>query len=242
MDKFDMLLELQRNYDVIKESSKELKDGSFIYLLKKVKDDFESTKSRFKNKENEINSLRQKYKEINEKINTSKKEIEKSEYQLYNTAGSNIKLIEGLQKKVFETKQSISDLDSQSLELLEMEDKLTFERDKLKVKLSELKEEFDSVKDTGSKKISRAKEEMIKAQGNVTELEKSLPDGLVKKFNALREIKGTAVAKYDHDVCQGCKMKISAITVDKIKKGYNIVYCDNCGRILYYNDKDSSLK
>ncbi|MHC1720827.1 MAG: zinc ribbon domain-containing protein [Clostridiaceae bacterium] len=242
MDKFDMLLELQRNYETIKESSKELKDGSFIYLLKKVKDDFETTKNKFKEKENEIKLLRQKYKEINEKVNASKKEIEKNEYQLYNTAGSNIKLIEGLQKKVSDVKQVISELDSQSLELLEMEDKLTFERDKLKMKLSELKEEFNSVKDAGSKKINHAKEEMAKAQDKIAELEKSIPESLLKKFNSLREIKGTAVAKYDHDVCQGCKMKISAITIDKIKKGYNIVYCDNCGRILYYNDKDSSLK
>jgi len=239
MEKFDMLLELQKNYDVMKESSKEMKDGSFIYLLKKLKDDFESAKIKLKEKEGELAALKKKYREINDRINGYKKEIEKSEYQLYNNAGSDMKLIEGLQKKTADMKQSISDLDSQSLELLELEEKLSFERDKLKLKLTELKEEFESVKDTGSKKINHAKEEISKAQEKVDEIERLLPEQTVKKFNMLREAKGSAVAKSDHGVCQGCRMKISAMTMDKITKDYSVVFCDNCGRILHCSDKDS---
>lgn len=239
MEKFEMLLELQKNYDLIKEGSKELKDGSFIYLLKKLKDDFESTKSRLKEKENELSSLKKKYREINERVNGYKKEIEKNEYQLYNNAGSDMKLIEGLQKKVADLKHMITELDSESLELLEREEKLSFERDKLRRKLTELKEEFESVKGTGSRKINHAKEDISRAQEKVDELEKLLPEQTVKRFNMIREAKGSAVAKSDHGVCQGCKMKISAVTMDKIRKDYNIVYCDNCGRILHYNDKDS---
>lgn len=242
MNKFDTLLELQRNYNTIKENSKNLKNGSFIYLLKKIKDDFEATKLNYKQKEDEIRSLMLKYKEINEKINVLRKELEASEYQLYNIAGNNIKLIAGLQKKISDTKQLISELDSQSLELLETEDKLTFERDKLKLKLADLKDEFDSVRDAGSKKINDAKEEISKAKENLVVLEKTIPEDLLKEFNALKEMKGTAVAKCDHDVCQGCKMKISAMTRDKIIKGYEVVYCDNCGRIIYCNDDDEILK
>jgi predicted nucleic acid-binding Zn-ribbon protein len=239
MEKFDMLLELQKNYDVIKESSKEMKDGSFIYLLKKLKDDFESSKIKLKKKEGELAALKKKYREINDSINGFKKELEKSEYQLYNNAGSDIKLIEGLQKKAADMKQSIGDLDSQSLELLELEEKLSSDRDKLKLKLTELKEEFESVKDTGSRKINHAKEEISRAQEKVDEIEKQLPEQTVKRFNMIREAKGSAVSKHDHGVCQGCKMKISAITMDKINKDYSVVFCDNCGRILHCSEKDS---
>lgn len=239
MEKFDMLLELQKNYDVIKENSKDLKDGSFIYLLKKLKDDFEAERKKLKERETELASLKKRYKEINETINGYKKEIEKSEYQLYNNAGSDLKLIEGLQKKLADMKQSITDLDSQSLELLEQEEKLSFERDKLKLKLTELKEEFESVKDTGSRKINHAKEEIGRAQERVDEIEKQLPEKTVKSFNMLREAKGSAVAKSDHGVCQGCRMKISAMTMDKINKDYSVVFCDNCGRILHCSDMDS---
>lgn len=238
MEKFDMLLELQKNYDIIKESSKEMRDGSFIYLLKKLKDDFESTKIKLKKKEVELAALKKKYKEMNDKINGYKKEIEKSEYQLYNNAGSDMKLIEGLQKKAADMKHLVGELDSQSLELLELEEKLSLERDKLKLKLTELKEEFESVKDTGSKKISRAKEEMSRAQEKVDEIEKLLPEQTVRKFNMIRQAKGSAVAKHDHGVCQGCKMKISAVAMDKINKDYSVVFCDNCGRIIHCSDKE----
>lgn len=241
MEKFEMLLELQKNYDIIRENSKELKNGSFIYLLKKLKDDFEAARTTLKDRENELASLKKKYKEINERINGYKKEIEKNEFKLYNSAGSDLKLIDGLTKKVADMKQAMADLDSQSLELLEHEDKLSFERDKLKLKLTDLKKEFESVKDTGSRKINTAKEEISKAQERVAEMEKLLPEKTVKSFNDLREAKGSAVARSDHGVCQGCKMKISAMTMDKIAKDYSVVFCDNCGRILHCSDKESRL-
>jgi hypothetical protein len=241
MEKFEMLLELQKNYDIIRENSKELKNGSFIYLLKKLKDDFEAARTTLKDRENELASLKKRYKEINERINGYKKEIEKNEFKLYNSAGSDLKLIDGLTKKVADMKQAMADLDSQSLELLEQEDKLSFERDKLKLKLTDLKKEFESVKDTGSRKINTAKEEISKAQERVAEMEKLLPEKTVKSFNDLREAKGSAVARSDHGVCQGCKMKISAMTMDKIAKDYSVVFCDNCGRILHCSDKESRL-
>jgi len=239
MEKFNMLLELQKSYDIIKESSKELKGGTYIYLLKKLKDDFELTKGKFKEKENEINKLRDKYKLINEEINKAKYEIEKNEFSLYNNAGSDLKLIEGLQKKIKDLKHVITELDNNSLELLELEEKLSFERDTFRVKLSELKNEFESVKETGNKNTNLAKIEVEEAQANVDKLEKLLSEDILKKFKSLKEIKGSAVAKADNGVCQGCKMRISAVTLDKINRGYNIVYCDNCGRIVYYNDKEN---
>lgn len=234
-----MLLELQKNNDIIKESSKELKGGSYIYLLKKVKDDFESTKAKFKEKENEINKLREQYKVINEKLNSTKMEIEKNEHMLYNGSGSDLKMIQGLQSKIADSKHKITELDHKTLELLELEEKISFERDTLRVKLSELKNEFESVKETGNKKIHAAKSEIEKANEAVVRISKELSPEILKKFKELEVSKGSAVAKADNGVCQGCKMRISAITLDKIKKQYNIVYCDNCGRILYYNDNES---
>jgi len=238
MEKFDMLIELQKNYDIIKASSKDLKNGSSIYSLKKLKDDFESTKNKYKGKEKEINLLREQYKKINESINNAKKETEKNEYLLYNNAGSDLKLIEGLQKKVADLKHSAAELDSKTLEMLEHEEKLSHESDMLRMELSELKNEFESVKETGNKRINSAKIELEKAQNNVDELEKLLPQDIIKKFKEIKELKGSAVARLDNGICHGCKMRISSVTLDKIKKGYNVVYCDNCGRILFHNPKE----
>ena len=49
------------------------------------------------------------------------------------------------------------------------------------------------------------------------------------------------VARLNHEVCEGCKMKVSAITLDRIFKGEDIVYCDNCGRILVH-DEEKNLR
>lgn len=241
MEKFDLLLELQKNYDSIKENSKELKIGSSIYSLKKLKDDFETTKVKYKGKEKEISQLREQYKVINEKLNNSKKEKEKDEYLLYNGAGSDLKLIEGLQKKVSDLKHNITELDNKTLEMLEHEEKLSLIRDNLRMELSDLKNEFESVKEIGNKRINSAKVELEKAHSKVKELEQILPQEILMKFKEIKELRGSAVAKIENGVCQGCKMRISSVTLDKIKKGYNIVYCDNCGRILFYNESETQV-
>ena len=239
MEKFELLLELQKNYDNIKENSKELKIGSSIYSLKRLKDDFETTKVKYRGKEKEISLLREQYKLINEELNNLKNEKEKNEYLLYNDAGSDLKLIEGLQKKVSDFKHNITELDNKTLEMLEQEEKLSYDRDILRVELSKLKNEFESVKEEGNKRINSAKIELESAQLRVEELEKLLPQEILKKFKEIKELRGSAAAKIDNGVCQGCKMRISSVTLDKIKKGYNIVYCDNCGRILFYKGEET---
>ena len=39
---------------------------------------------------------------------------------------------------------------------------------------------------------------------------------------------------FSANTCTGCHLVISGDTIDKVKKGKDIVTCPHCGRILYY--------
>jgi uncharacterized protein len=44
---------------------------------------------------------------------------------------------------------------------------------------------------------------------------------------------GTPIVPVEHEVCMGCHMKNTTTTVHKAKLAREIVYCEQCGRILY---------
>ncbi|MBC2579224.1 zinc ribbon domain-containing protein [Clostridium sp. DJ247] len=235
MSVLNMLIEIQDNQKVIKECNKVLKNGSYIYLLKKIKHEFEKEKAEFSIKENKLKEIRASIESIITDINNIKKYIDGCEFRLYNEVIKDYKLIEKIQREIKNKKCSIKELEDKSLELLEKEEELQFERENLRAKLSELRDNFNSYKETSSKKINKAKEDIRKAESNIEKLEKLIPEKLMKEYNSISELRGTGAAKLKDGACSECRIKVSAITIDSINKCKEIVFCDNCGRILYYN-------
>lgn len=236
MSMIDMLTDLQQNYDTITECNKILKDGSYTYLLKKMKLEFNSNKERYMEQERNLETIREKYNNNGAEVIKYKKLIEELENKLYNGSGSDLKLIDNLQKKIENNKQTIRNIEERSLELIGEDEKITEEKEIIRLQLVNLKENFESYKDISNKKIGKAKEDLEKAQNAITNLRNLIPEDMLLKFDDIKSRKNAAVSQLQGGVCKGCKVKVSAITIDNINKSKRIVYCDNCGRILYCND------
>lgn len=236
MSMIDMLIDLQQNYDTVVECNKILKDGSYIYLLKKLKLEFNSNKERYIEKERSLQTIKEEYNNKCVEVVKYKKLIEELENKLYNDSGSDLKLIENLQNKIQKSKQVIRDIEESSLELIEKDEKITDEKELTRLELVNLKENFENCKEISNKKISKAKEDMEKAKSAIASLRKLIPGDILVKFDDIKSRKSTAVSQLQGGVCKGCKVKVSSITIDSINKSKRIVYCDNCGRIVYCND------
>jgi predicted nucleic acid-binding Zn-ribbon protein len=52
----------------------------------------------------------------------------------------------------------------------------------------------------------------------------------------LRTKNGEAVVALQHEVCSGCHMKVTPTTSSLCRPGKEVVHCENCGRILYWED------
>lgn len=242
MGALNMLLEIEDNKKIIKECNELLRDNSCIYLLKKIKEKFEREKINFKNKDSKLKELRLKLEYLSVNVSNLKKELEEDEFMLYNKSGNNLKLIDSLQNKIKNKEKLIKELDNESLELLREEEILIIEKESLRSRLLELKNKFYTFKKSSNEKINKAKEDIKKAEINILNLKTHIPEELLKKYSEIASIKEPGVAKLENGICSGCKLGVSAVTMDHVNKGKNIVYCDNCGRILYYKDmKDLSL-
>lgn len=237
MNSLDLLLEIQENQKIAKESIKVLKDGSYINILKKLKEEFEDEKINFRKKEKELINLDNKVSELDVEIGSVQKEQNKEDNKLYNNNVSNYHVLEALQNSMEYRKNIIKDLEDKKVVLLKSQEKILKDKENSRIKLVKLKNTFYSCKEDTDKKINKAKEDMKKVEINIQDLEKLIPPELLIDFNNIKKRMGTGAAKVQNNVCSGCKMYLSSVVLDEIKKSKKIVYCEHCGRILYYNDK-----
>ncbi len=68
-------------------------------------------------------------------------------------------------------------------------------------------------------------------------LASKVEEDLLDTYNRLfRSKSDQAVVAFEHDVCTGCHMKLTASTSAKVRAGKEITHCEQCGRILYRQD------
>ena len=162
MNVVDLLFQLQ-NY--IKENEKNKKvilDGSYLYLLRKMKKKFEDTKKLYNEKVDTIKNIKKEYAEISKELKEINFQIDKNENDLYNNAGSDMKVINVLQNNIKANKANVKLLEDKAITLLEREEKLKLDIEVEKAELINLKNNFYTYKETISKKIETAKKNCVK--------------------------------------------------------------------------------
>jgi predicted nucleic acid-binding Zn-ribbon protein len=236
MNNMHLLMEIQQKYDLNNRCKVTLKDTTPKKMLKKLKFQFEGKTSMYNERKKQLEVIKRNYGDLFEELEELKKQLTKQEFSLYNEAGSDIKLIESLEKKIKTAKIDIQEFEEKSIEILEQDEKLCTMQKDGKIELIKLREEFYNYKEEYNNKVTRANEDLAKTEEAIEKIAKKIPKELLGKYNRIRESKGVAVVKIHGGVCSGCKMKVSAMTIDSIYNGVEIVHCDNCGRILFWDD------
>lgn len=73
------------------------------------------------------------------------------------------------------------------------------------------------------------------------ELAAQIPREFLAPYKRLRQRgNGTAMAACRNFVCQGCRMSLTANTVNRLLGGTELVYCHSCGRILYLPEDEDA--
>lgn len=229
----ELLIKIQENKALIKKEKKSLKIGLSINGMRDLKKEFEKKKVCYIELDKKLKDIRKNIEIITEKLNGIKEEVEKDESKLYSNLKYDLKLIKSLEKSVESKKAEIKDIEDKSLELMYEEEEISNKKEKIRKELVDIREKFYEYKKDGNKEILKARKEIKKAEKNISNIEKEIPADLLDEFNQISDEKGNGAAQIDDGVCTGCKMKVSAMTIDDVNKNEKIVYCDNCGRIVH---------
>lgn len=123
--------------------------------------------------------------------------------------------------------------------VLNLEEELETSREDLKKREENLpretQEHEERMKDWRATQRS-IDEELKNAQAEISDIENRIRPRELAEFRRLLEKKGgLAVVRVVNSSCSACHVKVRPAAMQSLKAGSEIVYCDSCRRILYYD-------
>ena len=174
----------------------------------------------------QINKIESKIKEFE----NNKSEIQK---KIYGGVVSNIKELQAL-------KNEDEKIERDSKELNEYANKFLTNLSLMEEKVLKIEEEVDILIENWSLKSPELKNNsddlkttIEKYKSDRKNLFESIPDDLSMIYERLLQAKNIiAVSKVESGSCSVCRVKFPLSTEKQLVLGNDIVFCDNCGRIL----------
>jgi predicted nucleic acid-binding Zn-ribbon protein len=186
--------------------------------IESAKKDITSSNISKKEKEIEVASIEEKIKKHNMELNAVKTNAAYKALLTEIESGKNEKLrIEDELLALMETDEK----NSKDIKNLQKE------YEKLEKEFAEKKVLFESDLRKASELISQLSEE------RKTKLAE-LPRNIADKYENIRKNKnGAAVVMVEDNACGGCHRNLPVHVIDELKKGKDLITCNNCMRILY---------
>ena len=219
-------------------------------VLEKYKKDFHEIR---KNKNLEeiiekVNSLKNNIVELNHRMTTSDlllKDNNKSliEYnykitrlrkELYGGIVTDLDQLDYMNKEKDKLKLKIDSLEIDILTLMDQIERMDLELVSLEKDLFVIENKLEEFKYNKSVNLRKLENDINKAESKLKLLEDKIDLKLLERFNILRNTRQSSVVKVKEGICTGCNMRIPTYQIDIIKSKNEIVYCESCGRILYF--------
>jgi predicted nucleic acid-binding Zn-ribbon protein len=190
----------------------------------------------------DLDAVKQKAKEF--EVERSKLEIEAqavrdkiAKYQTQKFQTRKNEEFAALNHEIERGEKDVRTLEDRELELMDS-------ADKQKAIIAEAEKNFATIKAQAERqtadldhKITALGEQITAVEAERKTLAVDFDEELLDTYDRLIRMKnGEAVVALRHEVCSGCHMKVTPTTSSKCRARKEIVHCENCGRILYWED------
>jgi hypothetical protein len=234
---------ITQNLDVLKKAQQ--LDGEIHHsyvLLEEIPAERSRLKSELELEKTHLNELERTLKEIQLKLKEKELELAQKEMQIKKLDGqlSQVKT----NKEYAALQQEISSLKADNSVLEEGIIHVLDEVDAAKDEVRKEKEKFAAVTKSFQDKDSEMAIQEKTLQGRLTDLKKQREESVAQLPQELGELygriavkkQGLALAVVQGEVCAACQMKLRPQLINDIRLGEQIVVCENCSRILYFEN------
>jgi uncharacterized protein len=199
-----------------------------------IENEFDQRAFEFKALEQARDAARDARAQLEKDLAEQRARAEKAERDLMSSTNS--KSYEAAIREIDAAKKQIADLETKVLEQMEAgeaAEKTLAEREpEFSRLLSEREERLQAFDDE-----TRARSEEVESRRRERErLFASLPPGVKSQYQriAARIRDGVALAEARNGSCSACFIALRPQVMSEVRRGEEIVTCDNCNRILYY--------
>ena len=142
---------------------------------------------------------------------------------------------QALLKEIAKVEEEIDEVETRELELMERLDKLQPSLKQEQVALKDVSAKTEAEKTDLQKRIAAIDTELAQLQAERKKLAQEVDAGALSRYNRLMHSKNDfAVVPIRNGNCGGCHLHIAPQLVHNAKHGDELVSCDYCGRILYW--------
>ncbi|MSR65440.1 MAG: hypothetical protein EXS18_06625 [Verrucomicrobiae bacterium] len=189
-----------------------------------------------------VESLKQKArqteadrKNVDVEIEGKKQQIARYQVQQYQTKKN--EEYQALNHEIQRTKEDIDELETKELELMVQADEVNAHLKIEQAKLNDMLKQFESQKATLVQRESAINKELEELKAEHEVKSKEISEDIYQKYERIKRNKsGSAIVGVQNGNCQGCHLAVTPTVLHQVKNGNAIVTCDNCARILYWNE------
>jgi predicted nucleic acid-binding Zn-ribbon protein len=204
----------------IAEINQTINDSSQI--VEKAKENFALNQKKRKGLEDEVNDIKEKI---------SKYKIQLNEVKTNREYTSLLKEIEEAQQKIDQLEEEIISL-MLSSDDIEKEIKESIEKHRQEeARLSEEKVTINQKKQELEKEVKELTQEKEKLLSKIPPSQSKLYNDLLRNKN------GIALSPVKDEFCSMCHMRVRPQVLNELRLEKEIIFCENCGRILYWLKK-----
>lgn len=154
------------------------------------------------------------------------------EEELYSGRIRNPKELADLQREADSLKARRTQLEDKALELMDQVELSTQSAATLDSELKTLETEWQSQQQQLSANLKQLEIILSNLKHKRQLLTAKIDPQTIDVYHALKNQKGTAVAKVEQGICRGCRISLPITELQRTRSG-SLVRCSSCGRILF---------
>jgi predicted nucleic acid-binding Zn-ribbon protein len=184
----------------------------------------------------ELEDLKKKRRHEERELEAREIELKKYQRQLYEVKDN--KAYAALEEEIALTKEKNEAAEEEILKFLEIEEGRTKGIKEIEEGLRKEKKELSKEEEKAKQETEVLNQEIAKINISRQEIAKRVSPSSLSRYEKLRQGKGgLAIVPLEGSSCGGCHMNLPPQIVSEVKKGNRFVTCENCNRILYWEEK-----
>ncbi|HRN18786.1 MAG: C4-type zinc ribbon domain-containing protein [Trueperaceae bacterium] len=134
----------------------------------------------------------------------------------------------------------ISELEEDTMPLLESQEALEQELAALRDELDALVPELEALRKAEDDRVAAVDAQSASVKAEREALAREITPSLLKQYEQVRKARrGVGLAEViGNSTCSGCNVRLPIFVVQQVRRGEGVTRCPSCGRILYHKQED----
>lgn len=206
--------------------------------LKELRDSILRARAELEQVQKEKSTLEQQLRKREMECQRLRHKKEELSVKLYGGKINNPKELGNMEQNLEALARDLENEELAYLELAGKADELTAKLVSLKQAYREQKQEYKEQLGIFEQWKQKHLRRMEQLSGRYQQLKQEISPALLQMYMDLRSHHGeTVVATVEGGICTGCHMLLSSVLLSEVRQRQALVQCENCGRILYYEEQ-----